>query len=581
MKQSDSRSRVIGIALSDRLRSGLMIAILATAFAGCGGGSDRSDTQADSGETASGDNSVNSGEESSDTSAPENDGSVGGDSNTGGSNGQVPPNTEPPGNDFSNAITVKAGQPFEFGLSNSISPDTYPRVVFREIDGQGQAVRSLESVGYAFSADRVWIVAPGPLDLQPTGAVGNYVIAVEGAANTERVKIADYPSFSVLQPGAVFVGQLRASANAIVRSNAALVRMHEQQKITTSERDRALAANDRQMLTLAGMIAQYERSGTVTINDEITGGIAATLANSTLGRMDRALLARWAAQHTLVEQSALAVNTQVQTKYAREVDWGPWTEAMQASVEAVGGEDYTDLTFGVWDAIKRGGRQARRGAAFVGLQISSAGSAAAAIAYSQAVAALTYIGDKITNAIDRGDQSEFDRLQELAKSTIANFVSVLRSLPDHSTVAPMIQSLDDWLSAYGLMERIDGLCQVNPQQGLSSSAQLKQTTETCPLVPTGPSTQFRPDFSQIWSSTYGDIYWRQGYYGNTTKTIARGTGQWDAVNGVYVMEGRWGRTTSSYAGGWRFTFQSDCSFSGVWWRDTNTTQEFGWTGNCN
>ena len=526
-------------------------------LAACGGGSDESGTVGTDGGNNNGDENVGGG---------------GGGGNDDGA--------QPPTSDFANAPTAVAGQLLEMNPTNAISVDSIPTVTFRMIGNDGQVLKTVQSVGYAPSANQVWIVVPGEPGDQSQPVLGNVELIVQGSGDTERLVVTDYPSYNIATRGQIFVGQLRALSNASLRTITTLDRLYDRQMVTDEDRDRLQISLYNRLAAYSSMITEYERTGSVTLNDPLLNGFTQPMTAEALGRLDRAIVTRLAAHRYALDQfGTMATSGSMQIKEVRVPDWEAWTAAMQRSVDAVGGDDYTDLTFGVWDAIKRGGRLAGKLGSWIGIQITSSGPAAAALVYSQAQALLTYVFEKAANAIDRGDQADFDRLVALGRTTLANATSVLSSLPDASKWRPLIDDLNDIGGMDGLIQNIEGACAVDRNSvNRRGVMQLKQVL-SCPFNP--PSNgQFEPDYSQIWSSTYGDIHWGSGYYGNRTKTISRGNGQWDGTTNQYVAQGRWGRTTSDYSGGWRFTFDSVCSFTGVWWRDTDPSEEFGWTGSC-
>lgn len=84
----------------------------------------------------------------------------------------------------------------------------------------------------------------------------------------------------------------------------------------------------------------------------------------------------------------------------------------------------------------------------------------------------------------------------------------------------------------------------------------------------------KPDLSCAWSSNYGKIYWDQGYYGTTSKSIS---GELFLVDGKWVYKGTWGRKNSSRWGNVYFAFDTPTSFTGYWTEKDGTSQT-RWTG---
>lgn len=84
----------------------------------------------------------------------------------------------------------------------------------------------------------------------------------------------------------------------------------------------------------------------------------------------------------------------------------------------------------------------------------------------------------------------------------------------------------------------------------------------------------KPDLSCHWSSTYGNIYWGQGYYGSKTKTIS---GKLYQEGGTWYYQGTWGRTNGDRSGKVLFKFNSPTSFTG-YWTEGNSTKETSWSG---
>ncbi|MEM7443918.1 MAG: hypothetical protein AAF414_11375 [Pseudomonadota bacterium] len=92
----------------------------------------------------------------------------------------------------------------------------------------------------------------------------------------------------------------------------------------------------------------------------------------------------------------------------------------------------------------------------------------------------------------------------------------------------------------------------------------------------------RPDIDQVFTSTYGDIHWREGYYNIRNNTLEIEDIYEDLDRAGWVVEGSWGRQNDpDYRGGFEFLFSSACQFAGTWW---NSGEEPGtaanWTGEC-
>ncbi|MEY8849765.1 hypothetical protein AB9K26_13180 [Psychroserpens sp. XS_ASV72] len=87
-----------------------------------------------------------------------------------------------------------------------------------------------------------------------------------------------------------------------------------------------------------------------------------------------------------------------------------------------------------------------------------------------------------------------------------------------------------------------------------------------------------PNLNCNWSSTFGNINWQDGWYGNTSKTLS---GTISFENGRYVYKGVWGRTNSSSSGQVVFLFSQDNrSFTGYYTRG-NATRQYQWSGQLN
>lgn len=84
----------------------------------------------------------------------------------------------------------------------------------------------------------------------------------------------------------------------------------------------------------------------------------------------------------------------------------------------------------------------------------------------------------------------------------------------------------------------------------------------------------RPDISCPWSSSYGEIHWSDGWYGNRTKTLR---GSLSREGDRWVFRGTWARTNGSRTGAVLFTFDSATSFRGYWTEGASGTQRT-WTG---
>ncbi|MCP5004065.1 MAG: hypothetical protein GY941_09005 [Planctomycetes bacterium] len=97
-----------------------------------------------------------------------------------------------------------------------------------------------------------------------------------------------------------------------------------------------------------------------------------------------------------------------------------------------------------------------------------------------------------------------------------------------------------------------------------------------------PVTKFKADLSRVYKSDqhYGDIHWQKGWYGNANKTITITKQYWDTSKNEYVVEGHWGRKNApATSGGFKFLFDSPCSFKGKWWY-TNRKSKTNWSGKC-
>jgi len=94
-----------------------------------------------------------------------------------------------------------------------------------------------------------------------------------------------------------------------------------------------------------------------------------------------------------------------------------------------------------------------------------------------------------------------------------------------------------------------------------------------------------PAIYSVFTSSYGDIHWDEGYYGDPNKTLAVSVIREDRAHAVWVVEGRWGRVDDpDHVGGFEFWFSSACSFSGWWWYDNDRpdveSRSPNWTGEC-
>lgn len=152
-------------------------------------------------------------------------------------------------------------------------------------------------------------------------------------------------------------------------------------------------------------------------------------------------------------------------------------------------------------------------------------------------------------------------------SYIASLGGVPEADPPPLTKSQFLVALDDWVEAMDASASWpEGDCSVVLEE---PAAQEEKT-----IVP------FEPDFSSAWTSTYGDIHWNAGWYGNKKKTLQFGKGSWDEGKNAFVMTGTWGRTTSSKSGGFKFVFKSACGFSGNWWYASSVQKKSGWSGAC-
>lgn len=89
----------------------------------------------------------------------------------------------------------------------------------------------------------------------------------------------------------------------------------------------------------------------------------------------------------------------------------------------------------------------------------------------------------------------------------------------------------------------------------------------------------KPDLSCPWKSSYGNIYWTEGYYGSRSKTIS---GELYLRNGKWVYEGKWGRNPEGRTGKVFFEFDSPTTFTG-YWSEGNGSRQTAWSGSgtCN
>lgn len=81
----------------------------------------------------------------------------------------------------------------------------------------------------------------------------------------------------------------------------------------------------------------------------------------------------------------------------------------------------------------------------------------------------------------------------------------------------------------------------------------------------------------IQKSTFGDINWSEGWYGNPTKTIRITSRQRDSL-GRLVVIGVWGRSNSDRTGGFEFVYSDQCTFKGVYWEGSGSRK--AWNGSC-
>ena len=84
----------------------------------------------------------------------------------------------------------------------------------------------------------------------------------------------------------------------------------------------------------------------------------------------------------------------------------------------------------------------------------------------------------------------------------------------------------------------------------------------------------KPNLSCAWKSDFGDIHWKEGYYGGTHKTLS---GELYLKNGIWVYEGNWGRTKGSDWGKVYFEFTSATEFTGYYTRKDGTKRNV-WKG---
>ncbi|MAS93297.1 MAG: hypothetical protein CMO55_08880 [Verrucomicrobiales bacterium] len=82
------------------------------------------------------------------------------------------------------------------------------------------------------------------------------------------------------------------------------------------------------------------------------------------------------------------------------------------------------------------------------------------------------------------------------------------------------------------------------------------------------AVKFEPNLSAVWTSSYGDIHWSQGWYDTQNNTIRIEDRKWRATDGVYIVSGSWGRADDpNYGGKFEFKFTSPEKFSGAYTKD--------------
>lgn len=92
-------------------------------------------------------------------------------------------------------------------------------------------------------------------------------------------------------------------------------------------------------------------------------------------------------------------------------------------------------------------------------------------------------------------------------------------------------------------------------------------------IPVSDSTG-KPDLSCAWNSTYGKIYWDEGYYSSKNKTFS---GELFKKDGIWVYEGTWSRNGGSSQGRIFFEFNSVNEFTG-YWTTKDGSGKTKWTG---
>ncbi|MEO1224613.1 MAG: hypothetical protein AAFX92_10325 [Pseudomonadota bacterium] len=92
----------------------------------------------------------------------------------------------------------------------------------------------------------------------------------------------------------------------------------------------------------------------------------------------------------------------------------------------------------------------------------------------------------------------------------------------------------------------------------------------------------QPDIYRVFTSTYGEIHWQEGYYDEPNNTIAIEDIYEDRDRAVWVVEGSWGRLNDpDRHGGFEFLFSSPCQFAGRWWYSgSDAGAAVNWTGEC-
>ena len=349
------------------------------------------------------------------------------------------------------------------------------------------------TVGYVVEPGVVSVIVPVGTDSHDGNLIlGRAELSVNGVSVSEVVTVLDFPEFATPTNGQLYIGRLEAAAAALFDYEDSLDNLVDASIITTADYESLSELNDNALDRILDQVEDYDATNSITVETDDSGSTM-TLGVAELNRLDRAVTMQLAAQNFAIAQFSESNADLTGVRAVRVPDWNAWWEnAARPSIEAIGGNSYTDLTFGVWESAKDGADKARRYLAYVSLLVASGGTAAQGVALNYLTIALSYISKQMTEALESGNRIAFDSLRGLAEDLGKTAVSIAAGLPQNSGTAIFIRDFNDWLETIDLISNGETVaCRKQKDLALQSSTQQsstqRNTLRACPFPGTSPS----------------------------------------------------------------------------------------------